>query len=55
MKSFAEQLAELVRAGYRVAEAQAKVAHDVYLPGVSCEDLRVVEPLPDASNSPKTN
>ena len=27
MKSFAEQLSELAKAGYRVAEAQAKVAH----------------------------
>ena len=31
MKSFAEQLAELAKAGYRVAEAQAKVAHDAIL------------------------
>ena len=28
MKSFAEQLADLAKAGYRVAEAQAKVAHE---------------------------
>ena len=27
MKSFAEQLAALSKVGYRVAEAQAKVAH----------------------------
>ena len=27
MKSFAEQLAELSNAGYRIAEAQAKVTH----------------------------
>lgn len=31
MKSFAEQLSELAEAGYRVAEAQAKVAHDAIL------------------------
>ena len=31
MKSFAEQLADLAKAGYRVAEAQAKVAHDAIL------------------------
>lgn len=31
MKSFAEQLAALSEAGYRVAEAQAKVAHDAIL------------------------
>lgn len=31
MKSFAEQLAELFNAGYRIAEAQAKVAHDAIL------------------------
>lgn len=29
MKSFAEQLAELTAAGYKLAEAQAKVAHDI--------------------------
>lgn len=31
MKSFAEQLTELSKAGYRIAEAQAKVAHDAIL------------------------
>ena len=31
MKSFAEQLAALTAAGYRMAEAQAKVAHDAIL------------------------
>ena len=31
MKSFAEQLSELAKVGYRVAEAQAKVAHDAIL------------------------
>ena len=31
MKSFAEQLAALSEAGYRVAEAQAKIAHDAVL------------------------
>ena len=31
MKSFAEQLATLSKAGYRIAEAQAKVAHDAIL------------------------
>jgi len=31
MKSFAEQLAALSKAGYRIAEAQAKVAHDAIL------------------------
>ena len=31
MKSFAEQLADLAKAGYRIAEAQAKVAHDAIL------------------------
>ena len=31
MGSFAEQLAALSEAGYRVAEAQAKVAHDAIL------------------------
>ena len=31
MKTFAEQLSTLASAGYRVAEAQAKVAHDAIL------------------------
>ena len=31
MKSFAAQIAELSYAGYRIAEAQAKVAHDAIL------------------------
>ena len=31
MKSFAAQIAELSDAGYRIAEAQAKVAHDAIL------------------------
>lgn len=31
MKSFAEQLLSLSKAGYRIAEAQAKVAHDAIL------------------------
>jgi len=31
MKSFAEQMAALSEAGYRIAEAQSKVAHDAIL------------------------
>ena len=31
MRSFAEQLADLAKAGYRIAEAHAKVAHDAIL------------------------
>ena len=31
MKSFAEQIAALSEAGYRIAEAQSKVAHDAIL------------------------
>ena len=31
MKSFAEQIAALSEAGYRIAEAQSKVAHDAVL------------------------
>ena len=31
MKSFAEQIATLSKAGYRIAEAQSKVAHDAVL------------------------
>ena len=31
MKSFADQLTALTAAGYRMAEAQAKIAHDVIL------------------------
>ena len=37
MKSFAEQLSELAKAGYRVAEAQAKVAHDAILLGTGAD------------------
>ncbi len=31
MRTFAEQLADLAKAGYRIAEAHAKVAHDAIL------------------------